>query len=176
LNIPNIITIFRFFLVPLFVYVFFSGYDKNYMVSAGIFLLAGFTDVLDGYIARKYNMVTRWGKLMDPLADKLMQLAVIISLWFKGLVPLWAILVIFTKEVLMIIGGIVLYKDKIVVSASWYGKAATCLFYLSILLIIVNKNMTDFQRALLSGIAVGSALFAFIRYSLNFKHIKYPKK
>jgi len=162
-------------LVPLFVYVFFSDYDNSFVLSACIFLLAGFTDILDGYIARKYGMVTKWGKLMDPLADKSMQLAVIISLWYKGLVPLWAIAIIFIKEILMIIGGIILYKDKIVVSASWYGKAATCLFYLSIMSIIVFKGMTDFQRAFLSGIAVGSALFAFVRYSLNFKHIKFSK-
>lgn len=174
MNIPNTLTLMRFCLIPVFVYFFFSGVENSFVISAGIFLLAGITDVLDGYIARHYNMVTKWGKLLDPLADKSMQLAVIISLCYKGLVPAWMIYIILCKELLMVIGSIMLYKDEIVVSASWYGKAATFLFYLAILSIIIFK-MDDLQKNFLIGIAVGSALFAFVRYSLNFKHIKYPK-
>ena len=146
------------------------------MISAVIFILAGITDILDGYIARKFNIITKWGKLMDPLADKAIQLTVIFCLAYIKLVPLWAIFIILIKEILMVIGGVVLYKDKIVVGANWYGKAATLLFYVSILAIIVFKDsLTDFQRILLVVIALAGTLFAFVRYTLNFRKIKYPK-
>ena len=177
MNIPNILTLVRFCLIPVFIYFFFSDLESNYIISAGIFLFAGFTDVLDGYIARKYNMITKWGKLLDPLADKSMQLTVIICLSYKGLVPLWAIYIIAAKEILMVIGSIVLYQERVVVSANWYGKAATVLFYLAILVIIVLKDyLTDLQRTFLMGIAVGSALFAFVRYTVNFRQLKYSVK
>ncbi|MCD8506432.1 MAG: CDP-alcohol phosphatidyltransferase family protein, partial [Alkalibacterium thalassium] len=133
------------------------------------------TDILDGYIARKFNMITKWGKLMDPLADKVMQLTVIFCLTYQGLIPLWVVYVFLTKEVLMVVGSALLYRDKIVVSASWYGKAATVLFYLAILAIIL-LDTTEVQSTFLIGVAVGSGVFAFVRYSLNFKKIKYSKK
>lgn len=175
MNIPNILTFARFLLVPVFIYCFFSDLDSRYVISASIFILAGITDILDGYIARKYNMITKWGKLLDPLADKMMQLSAIICLAIDGLIPLWAIYIIFIKEILMILGSIVLYKDKIVVGANWYGKVSTVLLHLSILAIILI-DLTDWQKTLLIVIALGSAIFALIRYTLNFKHIKFSNK
>lgn len=169
------LTVVRFLLMPVFVYFFFSEIDRNYIISSVIFLLAGVTDILDGYIARKYNMVTKWGKLMDPLADKIMQLTVIFCLTYKNAIPLWVIYVFLTKEMLMVVGSLVLYRDKIVIGASWYGKAATVLFYLAILAIIL-LDITAVQSTFLIGIAVGSGVFALVRYSLNFKKIKYPKQ
>jgi cardiolipin synthase len=172
LNIPNILTLIRFLLIPVFVYFFFSNLEHNYLISATIFIFAGITDVLDGYIARTYNMVTKWGKLLDPLADKSMQLTVVFCLAYKKIIPLWAIYIILIKEILMVIGSIVLYRDKIVVSSNWYGKAATVLFYIAILAIIL-LDMSDVYNTFLIGIAVGSAVFAFLRYSLQFTQIKY---
>lgn len=137
MSIPNILTVFRFLLIPVFIYFFFSSIPNNYVISAIVFILAGITDVLDGFIARRFNMVTKWGKLMDPLADKSIQLTVIFCLAYIGLVPIWAISIVLIKELLMVMGGIVLYRDKIVVEASWYGKAATCLFYISVLTVII---------------------------------------
>jgi cardiolipin synthase len=131
------------------------------------------TDVLDGYIARKYDMITKWGKLMDPLADKLMQLTVVFCLTYRGLVPLWAILIILIKECLMILGSVLLYRREIVVGASWYGKVATVIFYLAIVLIIM-VDLSDIQRTVLIGAAVGATMFAFVRYSVNFKKIRFP--
>ena len=172
MNIPNALTTLRFFLVPVFVYYFFSNVEGNLIIAASIFLFAGITDIMDGYIARKYNMITKWGKLMDPLADKSMQLTAIICLAIQDLVPMWAIYIIALKEILMVLGSITLYKKKVVVSASWYGKAATVLFYLAILAIILFKDQLDyFQRAFFMGIAVGSALFAFVRYSMNYREL-----
>lgn len=164
MNLPNIITIFRFALIPIFVRIFFSSLEKSLLYSILIFLLAGVTDVLDGYIARKYNIVTKWGQAMDPLADKLMQLTVLICFTIKQFIPLWIIIIYGVKEILMILGGIFLYtrKDKLVLPANLYGKAATVAFYIAILAIAF-----DFIYAkLLIVIAVLFTLYAFIRYAI----------
>ena len=87
LNLPNILTIFRFFLIPLFIFAFLSSLKFNNVLAIVIFLLSGVTDVLDGYIARKYNMVTKFGKLLGPLADKLMIISVLWCLVVKKLIP-----------------------------------------------------------------------------------------
>lgn len=164
MNLPNIITIFRFALIPIFVRIFFSSLEKSLLYSILIFLLAGITDVLDGYIARKYNIITKWGQAMDPLADKLMQLTVLICFTIKQFIPLWIIIIYGAKEILMILGGIFLYtrKDKLVLPANSYGKAATVAFYIAILAIAF-----DFIYAkLLIVIAVLFTLYAFIRYAI----------
>lgn len=173
MNLPNMLTTLRFALIPLFVKVFFSNLEKSLLYSVLIFLLAGVTDVLDGYIARKYNIITKWGQAMDPLADKLMQLTVIICFTLKQFIPLWVIVIYGAKELLMILGGIVLYtrKDKMVVPANSYGKIATVVFYVAILAIAF-----DFiYGKLLIGIAALFTLYAFIRYAiLGIGHIKKP--
>ncbi len=139
-------------------------------------MLAGITDILDGYIARKYNMISKTGKILDPLADKFMQLTVIICLAYVKIVPPWAIIIIIVKEILMIIGGILLYKDKIVVAANWYGKVATTLFYVSILVIILfEQKLTKVQVSSIIGIALISTIFAFIKYTVNYKKIKHKR-
>lgn len=86
MNIPNFLTLVRFLLIPLFVYTFFYVPEGN-TYAAVIFILSGITDILDGYIARHYNQVTKIGTLLDPLADKLMILTVLTSLWIKDLIP-----------------------------------------------------------------------------------------
>lgn len=162
MNLPNILTTIRFMLIPLFVGVFFSSLDKNMFYSVIIFIIAGVTDVLDGYIARKYNIITKWGQAMDPLADKLMQLTVIICFTVKGLIPIWVILIYGIKEIFMILGGIVLYtrKDKLVIPANSYGKIATVIFYIAILAIAFNF----IYGRLLIRIAAMVTLYAFLRY------------
>ena len=102
MNIPNMLSILRLFLVPVFILVFlFEGDQKT--IAAIVFIIASITDVLDGYIARKYNMSTKTGQLLDPLADKLMQIAVVVSLLCAKMVPLWFVLVLASKELLMIL-------------------------------------------------------------------------
>ncbi len=171
MNLPNIITIFRFILIPIFVKVFFSSSEKSLLYSILIFILAGITDVLDGYIARKYNAITKLGQAMDPLADKLMQLTVLLCFTIEEFIPLWVIIIYGVKEVSMILGGIFLYtrKDKFVLPANSYGKLATVIFYIAILAIAF-----DFiYGKLLIATAALFTLYAFVRYAiLGAKHIK----
>lgn len=169
MNLPNILTAIRFMLVPLFIGVFFSPLENSMIYSVMIFILAGVTDVLDGYIARKYDLVTEWGQVMDPLADKLMQLTVVVCFTIKGIIPIWVIIIYGLKEITMIIGGIILYtrKDKLVIPADSYGKLATVIFYIAILAIAFNPSVGK----ILIGIAAMFTLYAFIRYSISAKNL-----
>ena len=119
MNIPNILTILRFLLIPAFAYFLCA---RNYVTAVLLFLTGGLTDVLDGHVARKYNLITSWGKIADPLADKLMQITafVILSLVLK-IIPLELVLVILAKEILMGLGALVLYRQK----NTWFPPTGT---------------------------------------------------
>lgn len=165
MNIPNILTMIRFALIPVFVYSFFYIYNGN-IYAAVIFLISGLTDVLDGYIARHYNQITKLGILMDPLADKMMIITVLASLWIKGIIPFFIILIIIVKEITMIVGAFILYRKKeIAIPANKFGKASTLLFYIAIIF-----SIFDWPYGLtLMIIALLMALIAFFIYSLEFK-------
>lgn len=171
MNIPNILTMIRFGLIGVFIYVFYHpAIQSNLQWAIFIFLLAGITDILDGYIARKYSMITKWGKLMDPLADKLMLITVLTCLYTRNIVPGIVIIIVLVKELLMIFGATFLYKNrKVVVQANFYGKAATAAFYIAIIALTF-----DFPYAgILLGTAICSTLLALFQYaSRNFKRKK----
>ena len=162
MHIPNILTAVRFLLAPLFVFVFFSSNENYLRLSAYVFVLAGITDVLDGYIARRFNLITKWGQAMDPLADKIMQLTVLICLTINRIIPIWVIIIVGIKEALMIIGGVVLYtrRDHVVIPARNYGKISTILFYMAVLFISFG---IPFGIHLLF-LAIIVTLYAFTRY------------
>ena len=129
-NVPNCLTMLRMVMVAVYLRLFFQ--NKLYPALI-VFLLASLTDVLDGYIARKYQLITSFGKLMDPLADKLMVCAVLVTLALRGWVPWWLITVVAAKELLMILGGVYMLRRGVVVYANAIGKAATATFMLAIL-------------------------------------------
>ncbi len=128
-HVPNILTIIRFFLIPAILYFIFT---EQYVAAFIMLTISGLTDVLDGIIARKFNCITNFGKLIDPLADKTTQISILAALTFKGIIPLWMLLVVFVKEFAMIAGASFLYGKELVVSSKWFGKLATVLFYLAI--------------------------------------------
>ena len=128
-HIPNALTIVRFVLIPFIVYFILTG---QYIAAFIMLTMSGLTDILDGFIARRFNFITNFGKLIDPLADKATQVSVLASLTFKGIVPLWILLIVFLKEFIMVSGASFLYGKKLVVSSRWYGKLATVLFYIAI--------------------------------------------
>lgn len=128
-HVPNILTMIRFLLIPFILYFIFT---EQYIAAFIMLTISGLTDVLDGIIARKFDCITNFGKLIDPLADKTTQISILASLTFKGIVPLWMLLVVFVKEFAMIAGASFLYGKELVVSSKWFGKLATVLFYLAI--------------------------------------------
>lgn len=128
-HVPNILTIIRFLLIPIIV---IFAFEDNYIATIVVLTISGITDVLDGYIARKYNFITNFGKLMDPLADKMTQVALLGTLTIQKIIPIWIIVVVIIKEFLMVSGASFLYGKELVVSSKWYGKLTTVLFYIAI--------------------------------------------
>ena len=181
-NIPNALTIVRFILIPFIVYYILTG---QYIAGFVILTISGLTDILDGFIARKFNFITNFGKLIDPLADKSTQIAVLASLTFKGIVPLWILLIVFIKEILMVSGASFLYGKKLVVSSRWYGKLATVLFYVPIVcsLFIEYWNTTvnpstplfDFDDYIYY-LAIATTIFSLVMYFRQFYQQGYLKK
>lgn len=128
-HVPNILTIIRFFLIPVIISYLLKG---DYIASFIFLTISGLTDVLDGFIARKFNFITNFGKLIDPLADKATQISVLSVLAIQNVIPLWILIVVVLKEFAMIAGASFLYGKEFVVSSKWYGKLSTVLFYVAI--------------------------------------------
>lgn len=144
MNIPNTLSLFRLFLVPAFLLVFFSGMPYSYAAATGIFLLAGLTDVLDGYLARKYGQITVLGRVLDPLADKLMVMSVLTAMSLSDMIPLVIAILYVVKETLQILGSVLLLRYiKDMPPSNIWGKTATVLFYAA----ITVSMMIDLSRA-----------------------------
>ena len=170
-NIPNILTIIRFILIP---FIFMSVIFHHYLIGLVIFTISAITDILDCYIARKYNYITNIGKLIDPLADKLTQIFLLLALSILNILPWWILAIVFVKECVMVISASFLYKRKdVVVYSKWYGKMATTLFYLAIIfsLIINQFNIAlPFRIDLyLYYLAILATIFSLIMYAIKFK-------
>ena len=165
-HIPNILTILRFIFIPIILYFIFTG---NYILGIVFFTISGITDVLDGFIARKFNLVSNFGKLMDPLADKLTQISVLASLTTVKIIPVWILVIVILKELIMVVGASFLYGKDVVVYSKWYGKLATVLFYLAIVISLITKqfNLSGFWNYFdltLYCIALICTVFSLIMY------------
>ncbi len=171
MNIPNMLTVFRIILVPVFIFLFNLRTKKALLYSSLVFVLAGVTDILDGHIARKYNQQTKLGAVLDPLADKLMNFAVLYNLTRAKLVPSWILFTIGIKELAMIVGAslIYLFKGNKVVPANIYGKVATVSFYVSVFALFLNFS-NQFVRGLFM-LTVALNFLAFFNYLLIFINI-----
>lgn len=168
------ITIFRILLIPVFLLVFHSNLENHILYAGLIFLVSGISDIADGYIARKYDMSTKLGAVLDPFADKLMSFAVLISFAMGGFVPGWIIVLILVKESIMILGGAILYfmEENIVIPSNKFGKAATFGLYASILS-IAFKFPTHITETLFI-VTVVFNIIAFINYLKIFIDLKKP--
>ena len=172
MNIPNMLTVLRIILVPVYLYLFYTT-GENHLIYAGtVFIFAGITDVLDGHIARKYGQSTKIGAALDPLADKLMTFAVLISFTSAKLIPSWILKILGLKEIIMVIGGFILYlfKGNQVLPSNKFGKVATVSFYMAILS-VVFKVPYILARTLLI-ITVGLNLIAFVNYLMIYLSMK----
>ena len=174
-NIPNILTMLRFVLIPFILY--FLSID-NYILTFVFLTLSGITDVLDGFIARKFNFITDFGKLIDPLADKATQLLTLGALVLKNIIPLWILGLLILKEFVMIAGASFLYGKELVVSSKWYGKLATVLIYVAIVCSLVIKQFSlPFKfDTYIYYLAIISTIFSLIMYIKAFFMQGYLKK
>ena len=172
MNIPNILTILRIILVPIYLLVFFSNLEDRFILAGLIFILAGISDVLDGYIARKYDMITDLGSVLDPIADKLMMFAILISFVSKGIIPTWILVALGIKEIVMILGGGILYlfKGKQVMPSDNFGKFATFSFYVATLSIVFK--LPEMLSTSLFILTVILNIIAFINYLIIYLKIR----
>lgn len=167
-NIPNILTILRIILVPVFAYLMHLNF---YMPAAILFIAAVLTDFLDGFLARKFNQVTNFGKVMDPVADKLLVLTALFMLTFQKKISMEIFIIVVAKEVLIGIGGILLYRNKKRISgADWYGKIASGIFYFAIVMLILDVKYSETFII----IAVAATVFALAKYAA--KYIKMTRE
>jgi len=164
--IPNALTIVRLLLIPFIILYIFTG---NYILAFVFFTISGITDIADGFIARKFNLISNFGKLMDPLADKLTQIATLTSLVITDIIPIWILLIVLLKEFIMIVGASFLYGKDVVVYSRWYGKLATVLFYVAIVFSLLAKqfDLTGLWSEIDFGLyclALITTIFALIMY------------
>lgn len=172
-NIPNILTVIRLILVPVVVALIANG---KFITAFIFFAIACITDVADGYIARTYNMITKLGTWLDPLADKLMAIGVVITFTVKGCLPLWVIIIIVTKELLMLIGGFILLKKDIVIPSNKYGKAAGLVLNFSIVLVFFCEKIAPYHLYFVY-LAIVIMIVAFVQYVfIAYKKVMESKK
>ncbi len=172
-HIPNILTVFRLLLVPVFVILFFAVAP---IAALPVSWLAAITDVLDGHLARRNGWITRLGKILDPIADKLMQGVLLFSLVIGGLLP-WLLAVPFVLKELAqaVCGFLMLRRRRVVVVSRWYGKVALTLFHLAVNFTVV---LAAFLQPLVLGVkiflgvlwilALGLMLYAFVSYVVGY--------
>ena len=173
LNLPNILTIIRFILVPVAIVFFFSGGIVYHQLIAGaVVILAYITDVCDGYIARHSNQVTDFGKIMDPAADKFMQLSLFICLSIKIPIVIPALVFLLIKDLSLAVGATILYKKGIVISANWFGKTASFITLFSILTILIipfaSFSWGNLAMMLLVCLTIVANLVAIVAYVCTF--------
>lgn len=165
-NLPNILTMSRILLVPILVVVLLTKFDGKEFVGLGLFLIAAFTDFLDGYLARRWGIVTPLGKLLDPAADKILTSAAFISLVEMGSAPAWIVVVIIAREFAVSTLRSVSATQQVVIAAAWSGKVKTTAQIVAIAFLIVHQKLGEFQ--VLSQIALYVALAASVYSGIEY--------
>ena len=169
MNLPNKLTLLRIVLVPVFMAVLYMGFPGADWVALAIFIIASFTDLLDGKIARKYNLVTDFGKFADPLADKILVTAAM--LWFVelGQMPAWALLIVVTRE-FAVSGLRMLASNKgRVIAAGWSGKVKTASTMVCIVLMFLPIG--SILNTLCVGIIVVTTIYSGVEYFMKNKDV-----
>ncbi|WP_027090156.1 CDP-alcohol phosphatidyltransferase family protein [Thomasclavelia saccharogumia] len=174
-NIPNCLCFFRILLIPVFLYVYFkSEYEYHYVIAALVLVLSGLSDFFDGFIARKYDMVTDFGKLIDPIADKLTQFTIAVTLLFNYPLAWIVLIIIVLKDGMLGIVGLYLYDYGLKIKgASWWGKIATAYFYV-VVIILIGLHIPD--TIVSSIMIITSSALMLLSFVLYGKELSYMIK
>lgn len=138
MNLPNKLTLLRVIMIPFFIFFMVTDIRNGQMIAAILFIVASATDWLDGYIARKYNLVSTFGKFADPLADKILVSAALICLVEQGITPSWIVILIIAREFSVTGLRVLAASDNIVIAASWWGKIKTVTQMIAIIMALFN--------------------------------------
>ncbi len=182
-TVPNILTLFRIILAPVFGILYFENFKNHYIYAAVVLLVSGATDVVDGFIARHFNLITTLGKVLDPVADKLTQAVIIVCLAVnhyddENSFLVYLLILLFAKEFTMLLGAMVLYKSGTRPSESkWFGKLSTVMIYALFVSILLQDIFTQKYIsvtvvniiAIITGICL---VFSLFNYYPIFKEIQ----
>ena len=163
MNLPNKLTIFRCILIVPFVILLLSGYD---LIATIIFVIASLTDLLDGKIARKYNLVTNFGKFMDPLADKLLVCSALICLVEMGRLEAWIVCIIIAREFIISGFRLIASDNGIVIAASYWGKFKTTFQMIMVIVLMLNfqNNIMMILGRVLVWISLALTIISLVDY------------
>lgn len=163
LTVPNALSFFRLALIPMIIWLYIA--KGEYVLTAGLIVLSGATDVIDGFIARRFNMVSALGKALDPVADKLTQCAMLICLVFRFPLMLLPLGLLVVKELFSGITGLVIIKQSgKVYSALWHGKATTVLLYVLLLTHVLWTNIPQALSEVMILATLSMMIISFILY------------
>lgn len=175
MNLPNKLTLLRVVLIPVFVVLLLMESGQNYTLRIAaliVFCIASFTDFLDGQIARRNNLVTNFGKFMDPLADKLLVCSALICMIELRQLPSWYVITVIAREFIISGFRLVAADNGIVIAASWWGKFKTTFQMLTVILLILNIPALHTVTLIIAGIAFVLTLVSLLDYiAKNYKVI-----
>jgi len=174
MNLPNKLTVLRVLLIPFFVWAVLGdpvpGYSKY--IAVLIFIVASLTDLLDGKIARKYGLVTNFGKFMDPLADKLLVCAALICLVSSGMLSAWMVIVIISREFIISGFRLVASDNGVVIAANYWGKFKTTFQMLMIIVLFLDLGgVFDLIGQILTWVALILTVVSLVDYVIKNKHV-----
>lgn len=173
MNLPNKLTVLRVILIPFFIFFLLTQNGENYtmrLISLVIFVVASLTDLLDGMIARKYDLVTNFGKFMDPLADKLLVCSALIALIELGQLPAWMVIVIISREFIISGFRLVASDNGVVIAASYWGKFKTTFQMLAVILLILDLEMLALLTTLCVWVSLILTIISLVDYIMkNYK-------
>lgn len=169
MNLPNKLTLFRVILIPFFLFFLLSGNGGAHSrwIALGIFVVASLTDLLDGKIARKYHLVTNFGKFMDPLADKLLVCSAMIAFIELGQMPSWIVIIIISREFAISGFRLVAADNDVVIAASWWGKIKTVSQMVMVILMIANIEQLALVTEVIMWLALALTLISMIDYFIK---------
>jgi cardiolipin synthase len=166
-KIPNILCYLRILMVPLFLYIYFTAdTNEDYYFATGVVMISGLTDFLDGQIARRCNMITDIGRIIDPVADKLMQLAMLVALTFKIKYMYLLVIYLVVKEITMAIMGFIVMQTqhRRLNGAKWYGKVCTAILYIVMLVLVAFPMIDPVTQQILLIVCAGGLTLSFVMY------------
>ncbi len=169
-NVPNILSSIRICLVPVFAVVYFCEAGSVKIYAAVVYALASATDFLDGYIARKYDLTSNLGKILDPLGDKLMTLTVLSCITIDRVIPIWAVIVVLVKELIMVAGGVVIRnkQDGTIPPSNIFGKTSTVVFFIVCVTLMLFRGIPENIAKLMISLAIALMMMALVSYILTF--------
>lgn len=165
-TIPNLLSLFRLLLIPVIVWTYFGRRDL--LMTSLVLILSGITDLVDGWVARHFHMVSDLGKMLDPVADKLTQMAMLACLVDRYRFMLVPLVLLVIKEIFAAVTGIIsIYKTKVVLGAVWHGKVTTAALYSMMIIHLVWLNIPAVVSNVIIGLCVAIMLLSFVLYGIR---------